>query len=211
MKKLILGTVCSLMLLTPQVLNAESSIADELKAASTGSITSRFRWGYFGGIGYQGQFNGSGDTRIGGLLLEGGIYTLVNPIQNFLDFEIGLSGKYNTGMSSSTSNSLEKKYYAGLEQVTLYGGTVFRFGETEKAIAIGVSKALYIDEVQSDELKESGYKKHDLENGIGAYIEYQSGDKEIFFTRLEVEKIDIVSETETNKETVGSILLGMKF
>jgi len=209
MKKLVLGTVCSLILLTPQVLSAESSIADELKAASTGSVASRFRLGYFGGIGYQGSI-GDGDTRIQGLLLEGGIYTLFNPIENFLDFEIGLSGKYNTGMSTSSNNSA-KEYYAGLKQITAYGGTVFRFGESKKAIAVGVSKALYIDEVQSDELKASGYKKHNLENGIGAYIEYQSGDKEIFFTRLEVEKIDIVGEIETSKETVGSILLGMKF
>ena len=80
-----------------------------------------------------------------------------------------------------------------------------------KKLLLGVSKALYIDEVQSDELKASGYKKHDLENGIGAYIEYQSGNKGIFFSRLEVEKIDIVSEIETNKETVGSILVGIKF
>ena len=188
-------------------LNAESSITDELKKASTGLMSSRFRAGYFGGIGYQGRISGDGDARISGLLLEVGIYTLFNPIRNFLDFEVGLSGKYNTGMSSSSSN----KYYAGLKQITVYGGTIFCFSEAKKAISIGLSKALYIDEVQSDDLKADGYKKHDLENGIGIYIEYQSDDKNIFFARLEIERIDIVGEIETSKDTVGSILFGLKF
>jgi len=211
MKKLLLSTVCCLSLLIPQSLSAESSTADELKAVSTGSVSSRFRLGYFAGIGYQGRMSGEGNTKISGLLLECGLYGLFNPIQNFLDFEVGLSGKYNTGMSTSSSDTGETTYYSGLKQITVYGGTVFRFGETQKAVAVGVSKALYIDEVQSDELKASGYKKHDLEKGVGAYIEYQSGNKGIFFSRLEVEKIDIVSEIETNKETVGSILVGIKF
>ena len=211
MKKLILGAVCCATLLATQPLSAESSMADELKGAATGSVSSRFRVGYFGGLGYQGRIGGDGDTRIQGLLLEGGLYGLFNPIKNFLDFEVGLSGKYNMGMSTSSSNSNEKKYYAGLKQATVYGGTVFRFGETNKALAVGVSKALTISEVQSDELKADGYEKHDLENGIGAYIEYQSGTDSIFFTRLEVEKIDIVGEVETSEDTVGSIVLGMKF
>jgi len=211
MKKLLLCSVSSVALLATQPLIADSSIADELKEASTGSASSRFRVGYFAGIGYQGRIGGEGDTKIQGLLIEGGLYGLFNPIRNFLDFEVGISGKYNTGMSSSSSNSGKTTYYAGLKQVTMYGGTVFRFGETNKALAVGLSKALYISEVQSDELKASGYKKHDLENGIGAYIEYQSGDSEIYFTRVEVEKIDIVGERETSEETIGSILIGMKF
>ncbi len=210
MKKLILGAVCFATLLATTPLSA-SSIEDEIKEHEAGNITSKFRGGYFLGAGYQGRIGGDGDTKIQGLLLEGGFYGLFNPIQNFLDVEVGLSGKYNTGMSTSSNNSSKKKYYAGLKQVTMYGGTVFRFGDTKKALAVGVSKALYIDEVQSDELKADGYKKHDLENGVGAYIEYQSGDKNIFFTRVEVERIDIVSETETNEDTVGSILFGMKF
>ncbi len=111
-------------------------------------------------------------------------------------------------MTSSDSN--EKKY-TGLKQITLYAGPVFRFGETEKAIAIGVSKALYMDEVQPDKLKKAGIKKNDLENDIGAYIEYQSGNNDIFFIRLEVEKIDIISEEKISKDTVASISLGKKF
>ena len=212
MKKIILSIIyCTTLFNTS--LRAESSMADELKEASTNSLSSRFRVGYFGGLGYQGRIGGNGDTRISGLLIEGGVYGLFNPIQNFLDFEVGLSGKYNTGMSSSSNDSDtdKTKYYAGLKQVTLYGGTVFRFGDTKKAIAFGLSKALYISEVQSDELKADGYKKHNLENAIGAYVEYQNGNSKIFFTRIEIEKIDIVGETETNKDTVGSILFGIKF
>jgi len=210
MKKSILGAICCATLLTISPLSASSSMADELKGASAGTAKTRFRGGYSFGIGYQGRIGGEGDTKIQGLLIEGGVYGLFNPIQNFLDIEVGLSGKYNTGMSTSSNNS-KTKYYAGLKQVTIYSGTVFRFGKTKKAIAVGVSKALYIDEVQSDELKASGMKKHDLENGIGAYIEYQSGNSDIFFARVEVEQIDVVSTTETSKDTIGSILFGMKF
>lgn len=210
MKKSILSVVSCMALLTLNPLNASSSMEDELKDASAGNVESRFRGGYFIGGGYQGRIGGDGDTKIQGLLIEGGVYTLFNPIKNFLDLEVGLSGKYNTGMSTS-SNDSATTYYAGLKQVTVYGGTVFRFGETEKAIAVGVSKALYIDEVQTDELKAAGIKKHDFENGLGVYLEYQSGNSDIFFTRLEVEQIDVVSETETSTETIGSILFGMKF
>ena len=186
-------------------------MADELKGASKESVSSRFRVGYFGGLGYQARIGGEGDTRISGLLLEGGLYGLFNPIQNFLDFEVGLSGKYNTGVGISSNDTDKTRYYAGLKQITLYGGTVFRFGATQKAIAVGLSKALYIDEVQSDELKADGYKKHNLENGIGAYVEYQNGNSRISFTRIEIERIDIVGETERSKDTVGSILFGIKY
>ena len=213
MKKLLLGAVCCATLLVTQPLSAESSMADELKGAAAGSVSSRFKVGYSAGIGYQGRIGGDGDTKIQGLLLEGGLYGLFNPIRNFFDIEVGINGKYNTGMSSSSSNSGKTTYYAGLKQVTMYGGTVFRFGEKGKALSVGVSKALYIDEVQSDELKADGYKKHNLENGVGAYIEYQTDETTggIFFARVEVERIDIVGETETNEDTVGSILFGMKF
>ncbi len=211
MKKLILGVACCAMLFTTQPLSAESSMEAEFKDSATGNVSSRFRWGSFVGIGYQGRTGGDGDTKIQGLLVEAGVYGLFNPIQHFLDFEVGLSGKYNTGMSSSSNDSGKKTYYAGLKQITVYGGPVFRFGESQKAIAVGVSKALYIDEVQTSDLKDSGAKKHDLENGMGVYIEYQSGDNDIFFARIEVEKIDVVSETKTNKDTVASILFGTKF
>jgi hypothetical protein len=172
MKKFILSVICSLLSLSP--VYAESSMADALKEASSGTVSSRFRVGYFGGIGYQARMSGDGDTQIQGLLIEGGVYGLFNPVQNFLDFEVGLSGKYNGGMSTSSNSSSSKKYYAGLKQITIYGGTVFRFGETKKALALGLSKALYISEVQSKELKATGVKKNDLENGMGVY-EKQKG------------------------------------
>jgi len=213
MKKSILGAVCFATLLVTQPLSAGSAFEDELKESSAGTVSSRFKFGYSVGMGYQGRIGGEGDTKIQGLLLEGGLYGLFNPVRNLFDIEVGINGKYNMGMSSSSSNSGKKTYYAGLKQVTIYGGTVFRFGENGKALSLGVSKALYIDEVQSDELKADGYKKHDLENGIGAYIEYQTDETSggIFFVRAEVEKMDIVSVTDTQEETIGSILLGMKF
>ena len=212
MQKSILSIVCCAVLLV-QSLNAQSSIEDELKSSSTGSVSSRFRVGYSIGVGYQGRLSGDGDTKIQGLLLESGVYALFNPVRNFFDIEIGISGKYNTGMSSSSSDSGEVSYYSGLKQVTLYGGTVFRFGEEGKALSVGISKALYIDEVQSDELKAQGYEKHDLENGIGAYLEYQTDEigGNIFFIRAELEKIDIVSQMQTSNDIVGTILCGMKY
>ncbi len=97
MKKLILGVVCCIALLAITPLNADSSIEAELKEKSAGSFLSRFRGGYFLGIGYQGSINSERDTKIQGLLLELGVYGLFNPIQNFFDIEVGLSGKYNLG------------------------------------------------------------------------------------------------------------------
>jgi len=213
MKKLILGMIYCTMLLSTQPLSAGSSFEDELKNSSKGTVSSRFKLGYSLGFGYQGRIGGDGDTKIQGFLLEGGLYGLFNPVRNMFDIEVGISGKYNTGMSSTSNNSGKTTYYAGLQQVTLYGGTVFRFGDQGKALSVGVSKALYIDEVQSDELKADGYKKHDLENGIGAYIEYQTDELtgSIFFVRAELEKIDVVATSKTQKDTVGSILFGMKF
>jgi len=208
MRKIFFGLLSGLIL-DYSILSAESSLnlENELKNASAGLVSSRFRLGYFLGGGYQGTMGSEKNTEIQGILVEGGVYTLFNPIRNFFDIEVGLSGKYNFGSSNSDNN----KYYAGLKQITLYGGTVFRFGETKKAVAVGVSKALYIDEVQTDDLKKAGIKKHDLKNGIGTYIEYQSGDKKIFFVRAELERIDVVYPDGTDEDTIGSILIGMKF
>jgi hypothetical protein len=211
MKKCIL-TLLLLVAISPSV-EAETSFTDELKAASSGSVSSRFRGGYYAGIGYQGRIGGDGDTRIQGLLLEGGVYGMFNPIRNFLDFEVGISGKYNTGAKTTNNNSGKSSYYSGLKQITAYGGTIFRFGEQGKALSIGVSKAFYIDEVQTKDLKNLGYKKNNLENGLGVYAEYQTDEISggVYFVRLEIEKIDIVSLRNTNKDTVASLLFGMKF
>ncbi len=213
MKKSILGVLSCIVLFVSQPLSAESSFEDELKKSSSGTVSSRFRVGYFAGIGYQGRIGGDGDTKIQGLLLEGGLYGLFNPVRNFFDIEIGINGKYNTGMNKTSSDSGKTTYYAGLKQITLYGGLVFRVGEEGKALSLGLSKAIYINEVQTDELKDSGIKKHDLENGMGAYIEYQTDELSgnIFFVRAEVERIDIVSAYDTVQDNVGSILVGMKY
>ncbi len=213
MKKQILSAFACLMVLAIEPLSAESSMEDALKKSSSGSVSSRIRAGVSIGLGYQGRMGGDGDTKIQGLLIEGGLYTLFNPVRNYFDIEIGINGKYNTGLDKSSSSSGKTTYYSGLKQVTLYGGSVFRFGDNGKALSVGISKALYIDEVQSDELKEEGYKKHDLENGIGFYLEYQTDETTggIFFVRAEIEKIDIVGETTTSNDTIGSIIFGTKY
>jgi len=212
MKKTILGMVCCATLLTIQPLSADTSIEDGLKQKSAGTVSSRFRGGYSFGLGYQGTLGGDGGTKIQGFLFEAGLYTLINPLRNMFDIELGANVKYNTGVTSTSGDSGKKTYYAGLKQATIYGGTVFRFGETGNALAIGVSKAFYMDEVQSDELKKDNVKKHDLENGMGAYVEYQTDELGgISFIRLEVERMDVVGEVETSEDTVGSILFGMKF
>lgn len=212
MKKIILA---GLVLLGTSSVQAESSsFADELKEASAGTVSSRFRVGYSAGIGYQGRISGDGDTRIQGFLLEGGVYAMFNPVRNFLDLEVGISGKYNTGAGVTNGNSGKTEYYSGLKQITAYAGSIFRFGESGKALSFGLSKALYIDEVQTKELKDLGYKKNDLTNGLGAYVEYQTDEisGNVYFTRLEIEKIDIASKyNSTDKDTVASILIGMKF
>jgi len=71
MQKL-LGAICCATLLATQPLSA-SSIEDEMKDASAGLVSSRFRGGYFLGAGYQGRIGGDGDTKIQGILFEGGL------------------------------------------------------------------------------------------------------------------------------------------
>jgi hypothetical protein len=215
MKKILLSATLIFIgvLSSMQSLSADT-LTDELKETSSGSVSNRFRGGFFVGGGYQGRIGGDGDTAIQGLTGEAGLYGLFNPIQNFVDIEVGVSGKYNIGFEDTKEDKTVRKYYSGLKQVTLYGGPVFRFGETKKAVALGLSKALYIDEVLSDKQKEDGVKKHDFQNGLGAYIEYQSDfldTNNIFFARAEVEQIDIVSATKTDKDTFGSIIFGVKY
>ncbi len=209
MKKIILIGLVVLGISTAQA--EEASLVDELKDASAGSVSTRFKGGYYMGIGYQGRVSGDGDTRIQGLLLEGGLYMLFNPVRNFFDIEVGVSGKYNTGMSSKDSSG-DKEYYAGLKQGTVYAGLVFRRGDKGKGFSLGVSKAFTIDEVQTDEMKADNMKKHDIENGIGIYGEYQTDELGgITFTRVEIERIDIVGDNKTDEDIVASILFGIKY
>jgi hypothetical protein len=217
MKKILLSATLIFIgvLLSIQSLSADTlDIKNELKETASGSVSNRFRGGFFVGAGYGGRIGGDGYTAIQGITGEAGLYGLFNPIQNFVDIEVGVSGKYNFGTEDKKDDGSIRKYYSGLKQVTVYGGPVFRFAETKKAVGIGLSKALYMDEVLSDEQKKDGVKKHDLENGIGAYIEYQADilkNNNIFFARAEVEQIDIVSATKTDKDTVGSIIIGYKY
>jgi len=212
MKRFMLGVVLGLTMLAVQPLNADESLESALKKSSSGTVSSRFRGGWFLGAGYQGRIGGDGDTRIQGFLLEGGAYMLFNPVRNYFDMELGISGKYNGGAEVENTGG-KVRYYSGLQQLTVYAGTVFRLGETKRAISVGVSKALTISEVQSDEAEEAGLKEHDLENGVGAYIEYQTDELAgtITFIRVEVERIDIVSDTTTDKDTVASIVFGVKY
>lgn len=227
MKKLFLGAMLSIGLVNVlyssavetnvdiDITNNQAidSLEEALKDESSGSFTSRFKIGYYGGIGYQASVKSEQETEISGLLLEGGVYTLFNPIKNFFDIEVGLNAKYNTGIEI-TSNDDETKYYSGLQQATVYVGPVFRFDEGRKAISIGLSKALYMKAVRTDEMKEKGIKENDIENGLGVYIEYQYMDligKNIGFSRLEVEQFDIISDKSKTEETVAGIIFGMKF
>lgn len=219
MKKIIISTVLlGISLMQPSMANASTgaSMEDALKDTSAGSFTSRFRGGYLAGVGFQSSAGGDGVTNIGGFLVELGVYGLFNPIKNFVDIEIGLTGKLNTGMSSTsrgTTGATEKTYYSGLTQVTIYGGPVFRFDDGKKGIGIGISKALHIEERQSNDMEKANIQKNNLENGLGVYIEYQTNELlgNITFIKLTAETVDIVNNANKNQDVLAGILIGLKF
>lgn len=194
-----------------------NGLDDLLKDASSGSVSSRFRGGYYFAGGYQHTVDAEEDSRvkISSFIVEGGVYGLFNPIRNFFDVEVGLNGKYNIGSKNDDEpHSAEKVYNPGLLQATAYSGLVFRFSGGKSALSLGVSKALYLKEIQTKEMEDANVEENDIENGLGAYIEYQyMGEKTgtIGFTRIEVERFDIKSNLKDESETVGSLLFGLKF
>jgi hypothetical protein len=196
-----------------KVLTKNDSLEEALKEASSSIFTSRFRWGYSFGIGYQGARDSEAKAPIQGILFEGGLYTLFNPIRNYFDIELGINGKYSTGLEDRHYDREEdKEYHAGLKQATIYSGIVFRYDEGRHGISFGISKSLYAKEYETDDMKENNIETKDLENGLGAYIEYQymSKGRNIGFTRLEIEEFDIKSNGVNEKEKIISFLIGMK-
>ena len=183
-----------------------NSLEEALKNESSGSFTSRFKGGYYLGIGYQGAIKSKTNAPIQGLLFEGGLYTLFNPIQNYFDIELGLNGKYNMGTNSESSYD---EYHAGLKEVTIYSGLVFRFNQGKQAFSLGISKSLYTKQIDTEDMKDDNIEVEDIKNGLGAYIEYQYMSKGgmIGFTKLSIEEFDILSA----KEKVANIIFGMKY
>jgi len=234
MKKLILGLGLSIGIVSilsastieatiekkadERILSTENNELDDiLKDASSGSVSSRFIGGYYLAGGYNGAVHSDKDSKVKveGFIIEGGVYSLFNPIRNFFDVEVGLNGKYTFGTEDDKQQNTSKKtYHPELLQATIYSGLVFRFSEGKSALSVGVSKALYLKEVQTDEMKKAKVEENDIENGLGAYIEYQyMGEKKgtIAFSRIEVEKFDIKSNIKDESETVASLLFGLKF
>ncbi len=194
-----------------------SDIVGQLKSESKG--VNRFRYGFYGAIGGQRANNSDVSPRISGLVLEGGVYTLMNPIKNFADIEVGASFKYNGGAKMTNENSRQPKYYNGLKQISAYAGPVFQFGGGKHAVGFGVSKAFYLGEVKGDDNDKT--PKNDLSNGLGAYAEYQwMGQKStnssrhlIPFARLTIEKFDmeIANSNKTSDQTVVGLAVGTKY
>ena len=190
-------------------------VADQIKQTSKG--IGRFRTGLYISAGYQGATNSGVSPKIQGFLIDAGGYVLVNPIKKFADIEIGVSGKYNTGMSTTSKNNVSK-YYNGFSQVSAYAGPVFQIGGGKHAIGIGLSKAFVLNEVKGDSKDKS--PKNKLSNGLGAYIEYQwVGEKgkdnrhTIPFARFSVEQFDLKSAmtNKTSKQTVFGLVGGVKY
>ena len=206
------GEVIEAMTITPNKVEESlqnDSLEEALKETSSGAFTSRFKWGGYLGVGYQGAINSESKAPVEGLLLEIGVYSLFNPIQNFFDMEVGLNGKYTTGVESTNG---EKEYKAGLLEASIYSGFVFRYNEGVDALSIGLSKILYVKEDETENMEKDNIETQDLENGLGAYLEYQymsKGSKIIGFTRLEIEQFDIKSDSE--KEKIISLIIGMKY
>ncbi|MDO4709182.1 MAG: hypothetical protein Q4B94_05075 [Pseudomonadota bacterium] len=196
------------------------SIEDQIKSESKGA--SRARFGIYGSAGYQGSSGSSfGAPRINGFLLDGGAYMMVNPIRNFADIEIGISGKYNTGSEIKDRNYRNPRHYNGLAQASIYAGPVFQISGGKHAIGFGLSKALSISEVKGDNRDKT--PKNKLSNGLGAYLEYQwqglkskSGDSSrhlIPFTRLSVERFELTHaiSKKSSEQTVIGLVVGTKY
>ena len=220
-RKLLVTVLMSALLLSNETLYANDILKKQLEEASAGSISSRFIGGFYWGAGFQGTVGSKVTTNIDndeystnflGFLVEGGVYGLFNPIRNFADIEVGLNAKYNTGLDSDSD---EKSFHPALFQSSIYSGLVFRFDKGRKALSIGVSKALYMREYINDKMKEIGFYEHDIENGLGVYIEYQHPDlkigKGIAFTRFDIEQLDVIANNEKVSETVIGFLVGFKY
>lgn len=217
-KKSVTSLVSTLLLVTSV---STSSIAADLDMDSLlkekTSGTSRVRFGGYIGGGYQGALNSKTDTKIQGLQFEAGVYALFNPVKKMFDIEVGLSGKYNAGLKVDNESSGDITYYAGLKQVSVYGGPVIQIDGGRQAVGFGVSKALYIDEVRSKDADELNIAEKDLSNGLGAYLEYQwiDDNKAIMFVRVEGEKFDIkdkdADDSTKESQNVAGIVIGIKF
>lgn len=206
MKKIILG----LVVITLTSLNAfdiESSIKEE-----TSGGDNYFRAGMLFGLGLQGSTKDL-SVNVGGLEFNAGGYMLVNVFNKLMDLELGVIGKYSLGGDEKPNS--DNVYTSGLAQVSIYAGPVIEFDDGYQAVGFGVSKALYIEEVRTDAQDSNNVPKHDLESGLGVYLEYQwiKDKKDIYFTRLEASQFTIKESLTTPEEeqTVASLMIGAKF
>lgn len=189
----------------------DSSTAEKFKKSSSG--TGRFNGGFYGAIGAGSAIGSNDTTQIRGLDIELGVYGLFNPIKRFVDIEVGLNGKYITGMERSGNSS--STYYNGLAEVAVYGGPVFQFNGGKNAFGFGVSKALTSQERPYKDT-DRNYVKNDISNGLGAYAEYQwvKETGRISFARLTVETFDVEPKTLNAKsysQNVLGLVGGIKF
>lgn len=208
--------VCSLQVHanTNKQESSANDIIGQLKTESKG--LGRTRFGMYGAVGYQGAINSDVSPSINGLVFDGGVYVLVNPIKQLVDVEVGTNIKYNPGLEINNKDTGSVKYQNGLSQATVYAGPVFQVGKS--AIGVGASKALYLREEKGN--KDDKTPRNELSNGLGVYAEYQWDGKRqegsrytIPFARLTVERFDLTNATtkNTSEQTVVGVVFGAKY
>ncbi|WP_455483248.1 hypothetical protein [Haemophilus parahaemolyticus] len=183
----------------------------------------RFRFGVSLGGGYYKSASVDNYPNMSGLAVELGLYTLVNPIRDWADIELGVRGLYVFPHDKKSENQrtrmVEEKSYSGLASGSAYAGLVFRFPGASSAIATGV----YQDFVAKSQFSEKQIVGINLKDslkykpGQGAYIEYQWTGKDnlIPFARFTYgtykSEYQTGTQVQTNREKLYGLVLGAKF
>lgn len=203
-KMSVVGLILTLTQVTsPALANSTPNIEDQLKAESKG--VGRFRGGYYGGIGMaRGNekitYANTGGTKLSGIVFEGGVYGLFNPIRDWVDVEAGIGLKMALpGKTSSSTGS--DKYSHGYNAASVYAGPVFRSSNS----AVGMGVFLNTDSTVTTDSNDafSNKYKSKMINSPGYYLEYQygkPGSKAIYFFRLNYNKYDLKFASSAPKE-----------
>ena len=159
------------MVLTASVVQA-NQIEDEMKDAASGNT--RMRVGFLLALALQSSKSKYQPTpqasvaKMANLVLEPGVYLLLNPIRDWVEFEFNVSYKLN--LLDEPEAGRTPKY--AVDSVPVTAGVLFRLDKG--AVGVGAykdmwAKASFYEGADKDSIKVDG--------GVGAYLEYQANGK----------------------------------
>ena len=200
---------------------ASVDLNKDLNNATSG--LGRFRFGVSLVGGYYKSNSVNNYPNMSGLGGELGLYTLFNPIRDWVDVELGVRGLYvfphDKTSEDSKNGETRQKSYSGLASGGAYAGVVFRFPSASSAIATGVYQDFVAKSQFSQKQKEGTNFKNKLKYkpGQGVYVEYQWTGKEkvIPFARVTYgtykSEYQTATQTKTNREKFYGLVIGAKF